>query len=247
MTVSTNNHEYEAGDESVTQDSDASYIVHSVIQCLLLIIGVYLQFKIVHVCNVERNKTWRVQIFHAIVLTIHFAIRVPFQAITHFVPNLSSHIGSWVCYIGALNNFFSLQEISSHSLWVAIEKYIFIVHHIKARGFGNNRIEKIIFWVHVAYPCLGSTIAMLTTNHETRADVKSCFGFTDEVVLSNSTSTSGRRNFFLCDVSGFAETSLSLSYVIQFFCVCRTLTNWVVVTNLPEAFFYYKVFKTMKR
>ena len=247
MSVNTDNHEYEAGEESVTQDSDSSYIVHSVIQCLLLIIGVYLQFKIVHVCNVERNKTWRVQIFHAIVVTIHFAIRVPFQAITHFVPNLSSHIGNWVCYMGALNNFYAYQEISSHSLWVAIEKYIFIVHHMKARGFGNDKIEKIFFWVHVAYPCLGSTIAMLTTNYETRADVKSCFGFTDEVVLSNSTSSSGRRNFLFCDVSDFAETSLSLSYVIQFFCVCRTLTNWVVVTNLPEAFFYYKVFKTMKR
>ena len=247
MMDSENNHEYEAVDDSVAQESDTSYIVHSVIQCLLYIIGFYLQFKIIHVCNVERNKTWCVQIFHAMVITIHFGIRVPFQAITYFVPNLSSHIGSWVCYIGGINHFFGYQEIPSHSLWVAFEKYILIVHTLKARAFGDNKIEKIFFWVTVTYPCLGSTIAMITTNYETRADVKSCFGITDELVLNNSSLASGRRSFLSCDVSSYAETSLILAYVIQFFCACRILINCVVVTNLPEAFFYYKVFKTMKR
>ena len=247
MTGRNNNHEYKVVDDLEAQESDTSYIVHSVIQCLLLIIGFYLQFKIIQVCDVERNKTWRAQIFHAMVMIIHFAIRVPFQAITYFVPNLSSHIGSWVCYIGAINNFYGYQEISAHSLLIAIEKYVLIVHTLKARAFGDNKIEKILFCVHVAYPFLGSTIAMLTTNYETRAEVKSCLGIADELVLNNSSSVSGRRNFLFCDVSNYAETSLILSYVTQFFCVSRNFTNLVVVTNLPEAFFYYKIFKTMKR
>ena len=234
-------------DDQGLDASDISHIVHLVIQYPLFMIGFFLHIKIIHVCNVERNKTWLVQISHAIVTTIHFGIRIPFQIITHFIPNLSSHIGSWVCYIGAFNNFFGYQEISSHSLWVAIEKYILIVHTIKARSFGDNKVEKIFCWIHVVYPCLGSAIAMLTTNHATRADVKSCFGISDEDLQSGNSTTGGRGNFLFCDVSQYADTSLILSYVIQFFCVSRTLTNFVVISNIPEAFFYYKVFKTMKR
>ena len=37
--------------------SDISHIVHLVIQYPLFMIGFFLHIKIIHVCNVERNKT----------------------------------------------------------------------------------------------------------------------------------------------------------------------------------------------
>ena len=237
----------EENDEMVFYDDDLSHIVHLIIQYFLFTIGLFLHIKIIHIYNVERNKTWLVQISHAIVTTVHFGVRIPFQATTHFIPNLSNHIGSWICYIGAFNGFYGYQEISSHSLWVAFEKYILIVHTIKAKAFGDQKIEKIFGWIHVGYPSLASTIAILTTNYATRTDVKSCFGITDEVLRDSNSTASGRSNFLFCDVSYYAETSLIFSQIAQFFCVARNLTNFVVISNLPEAFFYYKIFKTMKR
>lgn len=235
------------GDEQVLDHSDISHIIHLVIQCLLFMIGFFLHFKIIHVCKAEKNKTWLVQISHAVVTTVHFGVRIPFQAVTHFIPNLSSYIGSWMCYIGAFNGFFGYQEISSHSLWVSIEKYILIVHTLKARSFGDDKIEKIFCWIHVVYPFLGSAIGMLTTNYATRADVKSCFGILDEDLQIGNSTAGGRGNFLYCDVSQYAETSLILSHIIQFFCVSRNSTNFIIISNIPEALLYYKIFATMKR
>ena len=83
-------------------------------------------------------------ISHSIVITFYYGLQVPFQAITYFVPHLSSHIGSWICYIAAFNSFYGFQELTAHSLWIALEKYILIVHHLKARVFGEDKIEKIL-------------------------------------------------------------------------------------------------------
>ena len=228
-------------------DSDTSHIVHLVIQSLLYGIGLFVHVKIIQQSNIERSKTWLMQISHAVALIFSFGIRVPFQAITHFIPHLSSHIGSWVCYIAAFNGFYGFQGIIAHSLWIAIEKYVLIVQFLKARAFGEDRIEKIFCWLHVMWPALMSITPMLTTNYETRAALKSCFGLTAEALEHSNSSASGRINFLMCDVSSYSETNLIVPYVVQFFCVSRALLNIVVGTNLPEAFFYYKIFKCMKR
>ena len=247
MKDNINNNIHSVGEETSFDSSDISQLINTCLQYILLTIGYYLHFKIIYVCHSERNKTWLVQISHAIVTTIHFSIKIPFIALTHFVPNLSSYIGSWVCYVGAFNDFFAFQEITSHSLWVAIQKYILIVHTQKARAYGEKKLEGTFLLIHVIYPLIGSAIAMTTTNYETRSELKSCFGIEGGNIQDDNSSVSGRGNFLYCDVSEFAETSLILSHVVQFFCVSRTLTNFVVITNVPEAFLYYKIFKTMKR
>ena len=234
-------------DNVVNYDSDISHILHLVIQTLLFGIGLFIHVKIIQQSKADRSKAWLIHISHSLVVTFHYGIRVPFQAITHFVPHLSSYIGSWVCYIAAFNFFYGFQAVSAHSLWIAVEKYILIIHTMKARAFGEEHIEKIFCCLHVMCPFLLSIIAMLTTNYETRADVKSCFGLTAESLEPSNSSVSGRSNFIFCDVSGYSETNVIVPYVVQFFCVSRTVLNIIVGTNLPEAFFYYKIFKSMKR
>ena len=91
-------------------DSDTSHIVNLVCQSLLFGIGLFHNVKIIQQNKVEKHKTWLIQISHAVITTFHFGIRIPFQAISHFVPNLSSYIGSWFCYIQAFNGFYGLQE-----------------------------------------------------------------------------------------------------------------------------------------
>ena len=234
-------------DNIVNYDSDISHILHLVIQTLLFGIGLFIHVKIIQQSKADRSKAWLIHISHSLVVTFHYGIRVPFQAITHFVPHLSSYIGSWICYIAAFNGFYGLQEILAHSLWIAIEKYILIVHFLKARAFGEEHIEKIFCCLHAMCPFLLSIIPMLTTNYETRASLKSCFGLTAESLETSNSSVSGRSNFLFCDVSGYSEINAILPYIVQFFCVSRAVLNIVVGTNLLEAFFYYKIFKSMKR
>ena len=62
-----------------------------------------------------------------------------------------------------------------HSIWISIEKYIFIVHSLKALVFGEEKIEKIFFLVDMILPGLLSVSAMTTTDYESRPNLKRCF------------------------------------------------------------------------
>ena len=247
MPDKTNDYKLGTTGDVLYYDSDTSHIVNLVCQSLLFGIGLFLNVKIIQQNKVEKHKTWLLHISHAVVTTIHFGFRVPFQAITYFVPHLSSHIGSWICYIAAFNSFYGFQELTTHSLWIALEKYILIVHHLKARVFGEDKIEKIFFWLNVMCPVFLSTIPMVTNDYDNRAEVRNCFGVTDKTVQPSNSSSSGRVNFLFCDVSGYSETMVIVPYIVQFFCTSRALVNIVVATNLLEGFFYYKIFKSMKR
>ena len=226
-------------------DPDISQIVNFICQALIFSVGLFLHIKIIHESIVERNKTWMIQISHAVVITILWGFLSPFQALTHFVPNLSSHIGSWICYVGRFIIFYGYHEVLAHSLWVAIEKYILIVHAMKARVFGEERIEKIFCWIQLGFPFLFSIIAMATTDYDTRAEVKSCFGFPHNGLQHSNSSSPKEIKFLFCDVSNYSATNMITSHVVQFFCVSRALVNIVVATNLPEGFFYYKIFRKM--
>lgn len=147
--------------------------------------------------------------------------------------------------MGGCITFYGYQEGMAYSLWVAIEKYVLIVHNQKARFIGEEKIEKLFYGLSICYPLVLSIIAMMTTNYDFRANVKSCFGMNDHSLQSNNATSSG--SLLFCNLDYYREISVILSYFIHFFCLSRATLNWLVVTNLPEAFFYYKIFKFMKR
>ena len=234
-------------DKGLSYDSDISHVVNLVCQSILFIIGSFFHYKIINVYNVEKSKTWLNQIYHAVVTVILFGFRIPFQAITHFIPNLAGVSGSWICYFGAFVSFYGFNDLRTHSLWIAMEKYIFIVHTLKARVFGEEKIGKIFVLLNATYLTITSILAMLTSNYVTKTEIISCFGIGHESLKQKNSSTAGISDFFFCDVSGYSETSLGLAYTIQFVCGLRSFVNIVVGTNAPEAFIYYKIFKHMER
>ena len=44
-----------------------------------------------------------------------------------------------------------------------------------------------------------------------------------------------------------SSSHLTLEVTLQTICVLRSVLELLMASNLPEAFFYYKIFKTMKR
>ena len=86
---------------------------------------------------------------------------------------------------------------------------------------------------------------MATTDYDTRAEVKSCFGFPHNGLQHSNSSSPKEIKFLFCDVSNYSATNMITSHVVQFFCVSRALVNIVVAINLPEGFFYYKIFRKM--
>ena len=238
---------YDAADEQDWYDSDTSQIINATVQISIFGFGLFLHIKIIHESFIEKNKTWMMQITHSVAKTIYLGFLFPFQALTHFVPNLSSYTGNWICYVGSFIIFYGYQDLIAHSLWIAIEKYILIVHTFKAKAFGEARIEKIFLWINIMFPFFSSVIAIASENYGTRGELKTCFGILEENFQFSNSSSSKRSKFLYCDVSSFSEDSSIILKLVQISCVFRAFVNLTVGLNIPEAFFYYKIFKYMKR
>ena len=226
---------------------DICQIVHIISQIIIFCIGLNIQVNIIYVCNEEKGKTWKIHVSHAIITTVYYGFFIPFQSVTTFVPSLSIYTGSWICYVASFVSFYCYHAIVVNSLQVAIMKYIFIVNALKARAYGEAKIQKIFFWINTMLPLVLAIIALLTTNFQTRSALKSCFGETVHQSLIPNDSPPRSMHFFTCANLRRSDYDAGLYYVLQFLCVTRKIINWIIVSNLPQGFFYYKIFSAMTR
>ena len=223
-------------------------ILHIIIQILLFLVGLFFQTQTISVCMKDKGKTWHLHVTHAIVMTVYYGFFIPFQASTHFLPFLAQYVGgTWICYIASIVSFYCYHSILAHSLLVAVMKFSFINHAMKVKAFGEEKLQQIFFWINLILPLLQTIIAMMTTDFQTRSALQKCFGHGDvneSLSIEKDLSFEGRKNFIVCDLT---NTPGEVYYLAQFFCVSRTLLNIAISTNLPEGFFYYMIFKSMKR
>ena len=144
-------------------------------------------------------------------------------------------------------SFYCYHAIVVNSLQVAIMKYIFIVHSFKARRYGEKKVQKTFFWLNITIPLILAIIALLTTNFQTRSALKSCFGEVAHPSLMPNHSQSGNMNFIICTNLNQPDYGPVLYFILQCFCISRKIMNWIMVSNIPEAYFYYKIFSAMQR
>ena len=229
------------------ETTDVLQIVHIFFHCLIFCLGAYIHKKTVEVHSEEKNKTWRMHVLHAVVVTIFFGFQISFGAIIHFLPSLASYTGSWICYIGSFTTFYGYHTMLGHSIWISIEKYVFIVHSLEARVFGDEKIEKIFFLLDLIVPGLLSISAMTTADYESRPNLKNCFAGTEEHIDLRNSSLSLTDKFLFCDGSQYSGRHWIIPYVVRFTCVSRAMVNIITAFNILEGFFYFKIFKSMKR
>ena len=212
-----------------------SEIIHIIVQILIYCVGLNFQIRTILVCMKERNKTWQIHIAHAIVMTIFHGFLIPFRAVTHFIPSLSTFVGSWICYVSAFVEFYGYHAIVVQSLLLAAMKYLFIVHTMKARAFGEEKIQRIFLRIHIIYPLIHAILSIITHEFHSRGSIKSCFGNTNI------------QETHFCGLGTTSETDPNQIYGAKFICIIKTILASIINCNIPEGYLYYKIFNTMKR
>ena len=225
-----------------------SPIIHIIIQAILFLVGLFFQTKTISVCMEEKGKTWHIHVTHSIVMTIYYGFFIPFQASTYFLPFLAQYVGgTWICYIASIVSFYCYHSILANSLLVAVMKYSFINHAMKVKAFGEEKLQKIFFWINLILPLLLSIAAMMTTDFQTRSALKNCFGNSEvnkSQTLNVTSPAGGSKKFLFCDLTNTPEYIYGL---VQFVCVFRSSLNIAICTNLPEGLFYFMIFRSMQR
>ena len=227
----------------------AEITANVIVQSLAFLIGLFINFKVISVCSRNRDtKTWQIHIAHSIIVTIFFAFDLPFVTISNALPHLSVYTGEWFCNLASLIVSYGVNFIITNSLLIAAMKYIYIVHWDKAMRFGHQNIQRIFFIITITLPGFFAVVQTITKDVDSYKAIKSCFGMPDEKKDSRN---GAWQRLFLCNLS-YTETpnaeESSIFYIlIQIVCVSRSVLAYLFCTNLPEAFFYYKIFKKMRR
>ena len=226
-------------------------IVHAVLQVLLYFIGVYVQIKIILVCWKEREgNTWQIHFTNSIIVIVYFTLNLPFWMVTIAIPNLSAYTGEWFCYLAAFLFQYGNFIITSNSFLIATMKYVFILHSLKVLQVGKETVKKIFFAIYLFLPLVFATIASVGKDFEQYSEFISCFGLTEQTVATYNTTAKEYQKFFLCKMSSLnnENSNGSTFYVLtQFFCVLKSSLVWIINTNVPEGFLYYKIFGKMRR
>ena len=225
----------------------ASDIVNIIIQSIAFAIGLLINIRIISVCLSDKSsKTRNIHIIYSIFSTIFYLFDIPFLAITNDVPNLSMYAGEWLCHIASFIIIFCIHIIFMNSFWVALMKYIFIVHWDRALQWGHEKIERVLLIVSLVLPLIFTITIILTKDFDSYEKLNSCYG----IETKKLDPVDGMKGYFLCDLTNFDTNDIHdyISYVIiQAICISRSVLTLPATTNMSEALFYYKIFKRMKR
>ena len=232
----------------------ADSIVHIIMQSLLFMIGLPIQFKIMYVSWKDKEgKTWQIHFTHSFACTIYYLFVIPFWHISTSKPHLAAVTGEWVCYINAFVTLYGFFIITPNSLLIAVMKYMFIVHHEKMMRLGERNAQKMFMCVNLIVPLVLTTITGVTKHFYALSTLTSCFGMReeiDEIRTKYNTWDKNIERYFLCNLNTTEKDILdayTLYVIKQCLCALKSIVVLLINTNIPEAFFYYKIFRKMKR
>ena len=225
--------------------------VHIIIQILLFAMGLIIQSKVMYVCWKEKDgKTWQIHLTHSFSCTIYFLFAISFWHISTYIPHLSAITGEWLCYVNAFIILYGFYMITPNSLLIAAMKYVFIVHDETMVKLGERKAQRIFMGINLIVPFVLAAISCVSKDFDSYSELTSCFGMTEQIRTQYNTWEKNMQKFFLCNLNT-TEKEISDSYTLyiikQWLCVLTSVVVMFINTNHPEAFFYYKIFRKMKR
>jgi hypothetical protein len=217
-------------------------------------IGVFFHTKIIEVCKKEKDATWKLDIFNSCLILLTFGLLVLMNGINYLIDDLHSYTGKWLCYTYKANIIYGNFSIAGHSFILSEMKYTIIVHHLKVREFGQERVKTIFFWINVIYSvCINAVFSIVRPEYFMIYDgvsvANSCLGLSD-IVSSQDPNRSSTRLHNICEITEPTYKN-SVEYVVYVF---RTSLCWINVIffylnawNVIECFVYFQTFRFMNR
>ena len=225
----------------------------------LYLIGVSFHTKVIKVSRKDREMTWRLDIVNSVVILSMQFNNMFMQILTYGVTDLYLYTGEWFCYTSKFIAIYLQMYTIGHSLFIAILKYIIIVHWERARDWGNEKIVLIFSSVDILHPILSITFWLSARNdffwaYDGWVLFDRCLGDPKDNWSSDYEELSPNRTLTkihdLCD-SDQSHRAKDFNYAVHVskVFVCWLNVAWVYVTNFNflELIVYCQTFRFMKR
>ena len=247
-------------DLNVNENSDSSdlksFVATFMTMLILFFIGLYLQIKIIIGSIENKGVNWKVDIQHSIIMIVFFSIRISFEMTTYIIPALHQYTGKWFCYFILFINQFGTVSIFSHSLIIAIYKYIYVMHNTFILSIGEEKANLISVWISIIFPAVFaiSLTARPSSTILHYSSVLSCMGMEIEKDSQTHKPWIQRlKTFFTCDLVDTTNQEINdiwnrfIDIISVAGCSLTSFLLSMIVLNVFEVFFYCRLFAFAKR
>ena len=233
---------------------------YSEIICLVLVfcfftIGLYLHTKIVMVSKREKDMTWTLDATNSCCILIHFVHYMLMSIVTILVEDLYMYTGRWFCYVSNFLSYYGMHYYQTHSLVIAMLKYVHIVWWMKVTVFGKETINALFFWINLLNPLLMILIHLAITPDffivwTGYPHVARCLGDEKGRISGNSTHPRPKLHDLCIDIETPSGENV-LEYTLFVFekstCWIQWIMHVVIFWNILEVLVYYLIFRFMHR
>ena len=240
-------------DENKTRYT-TSDVSMSIIVCCIYVIGAFFHMKIIKVCKRDKEVGWKLNIFDSCYKIFHYGILILMNAINYTITDLHNYTGEWLCYTYKAINIYGISSIIGHSFVIALMKYTIIVHSLKVRAIGQEKVQTIFFWIHAFYPIyINAVFSIVRPEYFIIYDgipvANRCLGLSD-VTSSQGGNRSATKLHDICEIEEPTYKN-SVEYVVY---LGRTSICWFNITfvylnawNIIECLVYAYIFRFMSR
>ena len=228
-----------------------STILNVIVQIMLYFIGLLINAKIILTCWQSRkhNKSWQLHILYSASCIVLFIFNIPFGFFSTAAPDLSRITGEWFCYLAIFINVFLAGIILTNSAMVSITKYIFVVHWDMALVYGHEKIQWASTILSLLITCFMAILHTALKRYDGTVELPlySCFGSESD----ESREGIGLKGLHLtwCFSENLEPNGQwrFIHMALQILCTIAHVVYGIICCNLPEAFFYYHIFRTTNR
>ena len=177
------------------------------------------------------------------------------QTLNQLVYPLSAYVGTWICHLFGFIVYFRGFIFISHSLIVALIRYVFIVHNGKVMSFGKQNTKNVFWLIALLYPILTIFAYILVYplddyhNFDGILSLTKCYGqYVQQFIKSYQVHNLGYddSHWHKCQLDKVDFSSNPKHSAIALLCIISRTSTFFVASNILESIIYWKIFSYIR-
>ena len=218
--------------------------------CAIFTIGVFLQIKIILTLKRDQTMAWEIDVAHSIAMIVIFSSVSILDTVSYLQPTFNDFFGKWYCDVLLFENLFGFFEILVHSIYISLYKYIFIVHIETVNRIGQQKTKLLLLWSYfIVLVAWTLSLVVRENNLGEFSDTVSC-SITNNRAAHNNSKEAFTRHIFSCSIDDLDQTNMGnvvINILTKIVCTSQSIMNVAIALNVPEIFFYFRIFCHMNR
>ena len=218
--------------------------------CAIFTTGVFLQVKIISTLKSDQAMAWEIDFAHSVAMMVIFTSVLILETIRYLQPTFDDFFGKWYCDLLLFEFLLCFFEILFHSMYISLYKYIFIVHNETVTRIGEQKIKLLLGWSYLVVLIAWALSLVVRENNLGEVSYTVDCGLTSNRSSNKNTTEAFTRHIFSCSIGDLDQINMGnvvVNLLTKFLCTSQSIMNVAVALNVPEIYFYLRIFCHMNR